>query len=476
MALAMLLAATAGHASRPTAPQTALPPPLAPGFANATSDGRRADVGERWWRSFGDPVLDRLVEQSLAANPEVGVAVARIEQARARRHFARAERAPEIDAGAGAGGQRISGYQVGFTQPATSAAFDGEISASWEPDLFGRFAGGIRAANEEVVATEADMRAARIAVAAEVAGTYFTIRSLDTRLAIVRQSLDDENQLAMHRRLGFEAGTADRGDLDRAEAEVASTAADVPSLERERQLAVDELSVLLASTPQAVRAMLMADAGQVSLPELTPGVPADLLRARPDVRAAEARLMAAYARIGVAEADLKPRLQLSGLIGSIVDAFSGVGLARSVEWLATASGTAPLIDGGRRRSAVDLRRAEAQEALLHYQSTVLAAVRDVEDALASRTRDVERRTSLASAATRTRSATSQVETSWRVGVVPIVDLLEARRAELATEDRLAQAQSRVLLDQVQLYAALGFDSGLASIPLAAKPSPRPPGS
>ena len=461
-AIALLLMTIGGCASTPV-PNSVQAPPLAERFANGTADGPRADAAEGWWHSFGDPVLDRLVERSLTANLDVRVAVARISQARARSHAAVAERRPEVDAGLGAGGQRISGYQVGFDQPATAAALGGAISVSWEPDLFGRFASGIRAANQEVVATQEDMRAARIAVAAEVAGTYFAMRGLDRRLALLRDSLDAEKQTVTHTRLMFEAGTANRGDLDRVEAQLASTTGDIPPLEREHELAVDRLSVLLASTPQDIDVMLGGSSNsQVPLPDLAPGVPADLLRSRPDVKAAEARLLAAYARIGIAEADLKPRLQLSGMIGSLVDAFSGVGFARSVEWLASASGVAPLIDGGRRRSVVDLRRAEAEEARLHYQSTVLAAVRDVEDALASRTRDAETCGSLETAAARTRDATHETEASWRAGVAPILDVLEARRAQLAAEDRQAQADTIVLRDQVALYAALGSDGPVAS--------------
>ncbi len=469
--IALLLMAMGGCASTSSVPHGVQAPPLAERFANGTADGPRTDASEGWWHSFGDPVLDRLVERSLTANLDVRVAVARIAQARALSRNAVAQRSPELDVGLGAGGQRISGYQVGFDQPAKAAQFEGAISISWEPDLFGRFASGIRAAKEEEVASQEDMRAARIAVAAEVAGTYFAVRGLDRRLALQRDTLDAEKQTATHTRLMFAAGTTDQGNLDRAEAQLASTAGEIPPLERERELAVDRLSVLLASTPQDIDAMLEGGGNsdsQMPLPDLSPGVPADLLRSRPDVKAAEARLLAAYARIGIAEADLKPRLQLSGMIGALVDAFSGVGFARSIEWLASASGVAPLIDGGRRRSVVDLRRAEAEEARLHYQSTVLAAVRDVEDALAARKRDAETRGSLETAATRMRGATQQTETSWRAGVAPVLDLLEARRAQLAAEDRLSLADTVVLRDQVALYAALGSDGPVAS----AAPSPR----
>jgi multidrug efflux system outer membrane protein len=171
--------------------------------------------------------------------------------------------------------------------------------------------------------------------------------------------------------------------------------------------------------------------------------------------AAEERVVAAYKRVGVAEADLKPRLELLGTIGALVDSFSGVGLARSIAWLAQASINAPLFDGGHRQSVVDLRRAEADEARLHYESTVLAAVQDVEDALASLRRDRERAQALEVATAKAGSAADNVRAEWQAGQFPILDVLDADRARLGAEDALAQSRTDVLRDETQLYVVLG---------------------
>jgi outer membrane protein TolC len=163
----------------------------------------------------------------------------------------------------------------------------------------------------------------------------------------------------------------------------------------------------------------------------------------------------AYARLGVAKADLKPHLTLAGSIGTLVDSFSGVGLTRSIAWLAGASASQPLFDGGRRRSVVNLRRAECDQARLEYQAAVLTAVADVETALASIARDDERVTALDTAAAKARSAADQVRSAWRAGESPILDLLEAERSQLAAEEALAQAQTSDLRDRAGLFAALG---------------------
>lgn len=458
LASTALLAACATTNSTPAG---AIAPSLAPSFANSDGSTGTSAPGHfgNWWQTFADPVLDRLVDRALARNIDVRIAVARIDEARALRHGAASRREPEMDVGAAAGQQRVSGNQIGFSAPVTRGAYDTELSASWEIDLFGRISGQVRAANADVAATTQNMHAARVAVAAEVAGDYFAARGLEQQLAIVRESQQADQETAQHTGRMFAAGTASREDLDRATAQAATGEAEIPALERERQLAIQRIAVLLAAPPQNVYAALAQPAPQGHSVTVAPGVPADLLRSRPDIAAAEARVLAAYARIGVAEADLKPRLQLSGLIGSLLDAFTGASLVRSMEWLASASATAPLLDGGRRRSVVELRRAEANEARLHYQSTVLTAVEDVENALASRDRDRERVSALSTAAARTQSATDRIRESWQAGVTPILELLEAQRAQLLAEDQLAQARTAMLRDEVLLFAALGGGEG-----------------
>jgi outer membrane protein TolC len=218
-----------------------------------------------------------------------------------------------------------------------------------------------------------------------------------------------------------------------------------------------EIAALLAMTSDAVAVLLDApdETCQAVTPPPAAGIPADLLRQRPDVRAAESRFRGALYRVGVAEADLKPRLVLSGFIGSLVGSFSGADFSRSVAWLAAATGTALLFDGGRRRSVVALRKSEAELSALEYQAAVLGAVKEVETSLASVSRDRENTQALGIAASEATHAADQLRRAWRAGEIPILDVLEADRARFSSEAALAESETVERLDAAALFAALG---------------------
>ncbi|MNY10860.1 Toluene efflux pump outer membrane protein TtgI precursor [compost metagenome] len=188
---------------------------------------------------------------------------------------------------------------------------------------------------------------------------------------------------------------------------------------------------------------------------LDAGTPADLLRRRPDIRAGEARLIAAYARVGVAKADLLPRLSLSAALGSLIDGVSAANLASSTFWLAGLNASVPVFDGGRRRNVVDLRDAEARQALLRYRRTVLTAVAEVESALAAAQRNAERQTFLASAASQASSAAEQIQRAWRAGETPFLDVLQAQRVQLTAQNALSQVKTAQWQNQAALVNALG---------------------
>ena len=449
-----LLASTAALAAAPPPPA---PPPLAPVYMGSSpaSQPMASTEAVDWWHTFDDPVLSVLVEQALSQNIDLRVSVARVGAARAMQKGAKAAGKPEIDLGGDVGRQRASAYGIGYTKTYESNAFEADLSASWELELFGRVRSGVTAAKADLAAAQQDSQNARLLVANETARTYLAVRGYDRRLAILRDQQRAQSETAGYTKRMFDAGAAPRGDLDRAEAQAASTTADVPAMELQREQQVLRLSVLLATTPQDI-AKTLGEAGTATSPQDPPaGVPADLLRRRPDIAAAEARVLAAYGRLGVAEADLKPQFRLDGMIGALASAFTGVGLGRSLEWLAQASGSAPLFDGGRRRSVIQQRQAEADEARLHYQATVLGAVQEVEGALASLARDRERSAALRMSATSARNAADQVKASWQAGQTPILDVLEADRTRLAADDSLAQSQTEILRGQVQLYTSLG---------------------
>jgi multidrug efflux system outer membrane protein len=455
--IAMMAGALAAQAGTPAFS----PPPLAPAFTNHISGAATAEMPHSWWQSFNDPVLNQLIEHALNQNIDLKIAQARIEAAEALRRTVKANGRPELDLALAGGRERLSGYTLGFPKPSTESQFSSALEVSWEIDLFGRIRNDVRAAGAEASAASDDARAARIAVLLRVTRAYLTIRGLERLLDIAQSNQRAQEQTALYTRRLVSAGALPVGDQYRADAQAATTAAATPLLELKREERVEELAALLAITPEATHAAL--NAGPVAPPDLAPlpgtGVPADLMRLRPDVRAAESRVRAAMNRVGVAEADLKPRFELSGLIGTLVDSFSGPSFSRSINWLAAASGAAPLIDGGRRRSLVAERQAEAKAAVLTYQYAVLTAVLEVETSLASIARDRERSASLALAASDATKAADQIRQAWTAGESPILDVLEADRVRFAAEAALADSQASEQLDRATLFAALGGSKG-----------------
>jgi NodT family efflux transporter outer membrane factor (OMF) lipoprotein len=450
-AAAMLTACASPRDTTPT------PLPLADSYANALlAEGGAVPDLSNWWRNFKDPVLDTLVESALAENLDLKTAVARIDAARALRIGTASEGLPDINLFGEAGRQRLSASQAPSGVPTTANAFAAGIGASWEVDIFGRIRQGVAAADADVRSAQEAAQAVRIAVTGEVVQTYLVARSLEYRLTLVSENARNQAETEKLTRRMFDAGVLPLADVNRAQAQAETTLAQLPLLELERQNALHRLSILVAVTP----GKLYRDMEPLSpRPRWTPpagvGTPADLLRRRPDVKAAEVRVVAAYARVGVAEADLLPHLRLVGVIGGAVDGFSGATLARSIAWMLGAGATAPIFDGNRRRSVVMLRRAEAEQALYAYRSVVLRAVAEVESAVAASARSRDRVARLRNATASARSAYEQINQSWRAGETPFIDTLQVQRALLEAEDALSLAQTGELQSQVSLVTALG---------------------
>lgn len=453
------LLATAALLTACASPQltTPTPLPLSDDYANAslTSSASIPDLAN-WWQGFKDPVLDKLVMSALAENLDLKTAVSRIDAARALRAGAAAQGLPDIGLTLDAGRQRQSAAQAPLGFPSTANTFGAGLDAAWEIDIFGRIRQGVVAADADVRSAQESAQAVRIAVTAEVVQTYLAARSLEYRLALVSENARNQTETEKLTRLMFEAGALPLADVDRAQAQAQTTLAQLPLLELERQNALHRLSILVAATPKDVYEQMEPLSAR---PRWTPpagiGTPADLLRRRPDVRAAEARVVAAYARVGVAEADLLPHLQLVGAIGGVVDGFSGATLARSIAWMLGAGAGAPIFDGGRRRSVVMLRRAEAEQALFAYRAVVLRAVAEVESAVAASARNRDRVARLESAASSARSAYEQINRAWRAGETPFIDTLQVQRAQLEAEDALSIAQTTEQQSQVSVITALG---------------------
>ncbi|NUT76846.1 efflux transporter outer membrane subunit [Pseudomonas sp. C1C7] len=424
-------------------------------FVNAPA-AQSASVTDHWWTLYQDPLLNRLVERAVAENLDLQIALARIDAGRALRNIAGASGSPQVDLGASAARQRISADQAGFTDALITEPTSIGLSAAWEIDLFGRIREGVRAANADLDATEEEARGVRVALISEVVQAYAEARGLEERLTIVRQSAASQAETLQLTEQLYTAGDSPEADVLRARAQSDSTAAQVPALQLNWQRSLHRLSVLLAQPAETLYQQFKdspANVSTVSLPGA--GTPADLLRRRPDVRAAEARLIAAYARVGVAKADLMPRLSLSTALGSLIDGVGAADLAGSTFWLAGVNASVPVLDGGRRRNVVDFRDAEARQAMLSYRRTVLTAVSEVESALAAAQRNAQRQALLASAASQASSAAEQIQRAWQAGETPFLDVLQAQRVQLAAQNALSQVKTAQWQNQAALVNALG---------------------
>lgn len=414
-------------------------------YGEAAPPAPRVDLS-RWWETFDDSLLTRLIGEASAGNLDLAVAAARLTQAREALVQARAGLVPTV----GAGGSASRGVGAGDDRTSFNLGAD----ASWEIGLFGRIRRGIEAAGADAEAAYYDREALRVAIAAEVATNYIEARLAQARLALARDTLaiaDDNLQIADWRR---QAGLVSSFDTEQARAARAQTAASIPNLETAFASATYRLAVLTGRAPGAVTAELSAPRPIPEGPEeIALGIPADTLRQRPDVRRAERNLAAATARIGVAEAQLYPGLRLSGSIGTA--AFSLGGLFQAITGSILAGIDQTLFDGGRLRSQLRSQQAATEGALANYRQSVLTALEDVENALlalrAARERQAQFRIALEAA----NNTAILARTQYRAGLTDFQTLLEAERSLLSARDGIANSEGDEARALVQLYRALG---------------------
>jgi NodT family efflux transporter outer membrane factor (OMF) lipoprotein len=438
-----LAACTVGPDYRPPAPAALAVPDsyVGPGAAPAAA----ADLS-RWWERFDDPLLTRLVDEASAGNLDIQVASARLVQAREALVQARANQLPS------AGASASVGRDIGAGNDRTSFSLGGD--ASWQVDLFGGLRRGVEAAGADAQTAYFNREATRVAIAAEVASNYIDARLAQARLVIARDTLaiaDDNLQIARWR---VQAGLASSLDSEQARASRAQTAASIPNLETSYSSAAYRLAVLTGRAPGALLDTLAATQPIPRGPaQVAAGIPADTLRQRPDVRAAERGLASATARIGVAEAQLLPDLRLTGNIGT--SAFSLGGLFDAITGGLLGSLGQTLFDGGALRSQVRSQRAAADAALATYRQSVLTALEDVENALAAldaaRRREAEFTVALDAANNSAILARSQ----YRSGLIDFQSLNQTESQLLSARDGLANSQAAEASALVQLYQALG---------------------
>lgn len=416
------------------------------------------EVGDltRWWRIFDDPVLSGLVDEALAASPDVRSAQARLREARARRSVAAAALYPEVGASLDARRSRSS-EETG--SGATRNVFSAGLDASWELDVFGGRRHGLEAAEAELAASAASLDDTRVTLAAEVALNYFELRALETRLDIARANLASQAETLQLTEWRAKAGLVSSQDVEQARANLENTRAQIPVLERNHAEAGHRLAILVGQAPGSLNARLAKAGGLPTLPaKVAVGIPADTLRQRPDVRAAERRLAAATARVGEAEAARYPGFALSGSIGLEALTFGALGSGSAGTYSLLAAVSAPLFNAGRLAAQVEIQDAAREQALIDYQRTVLTALGEVENALVALKRSRERETALADALAAARNAALLAKNRYSAGLIDFQSVLDSERSVLAIEDNLAGTRADGVAALVRLYKALGGGS------------------
>lgn len=454
LSLAALVALSACSTPAVQAPAPSVP--LAAAFANSpTAQAEGAAAGAAWWATWGDPALTALVEEALGANQDIAIALQRVAQTRAGADAQASRLWPAVGVQASAS-RSESGLPAAVKQgqPDTRALRAG-IDVAWEIDL----AGGVRAARDaaqaDTTAAAAGVQGARLLVASEVARQYFVLRSAHERLRIVQALAKAQQDTASRVESRLREGQASAFDHDRARAEADALEAQVPALRMLVGTTQTQLAVLRGRNPSARVVDVDNGFAWPAARAIAAGQPSELLRRRPDLVAAEARVGAEALRTAEARAQWWPKLFLSALVGrqdlrlNALDLapvhFSNVALAFAM----------PVFNAGRIDAGVRVQSARADEALLVWQKAVLVAVQEVEDSLLVRTQEAERNAALALTVEHRRRSLQRAESLQREGQIDLLTLLDVQRSVLASELALSEGRLQQVLADVQLYKALG---------------------
>jgi NodT family efflux transporter outer membrane factor (OMF) lipoprotein len=434
---------------------------------------------DEWWSSFQDPELNSLIERAGDRNLDLKLALERVQEARAARGIARSGYFPSVDTTASStrnrqrviaapSGQRTSPAFV----PIEYNNFQGSLGASWELDVFGTTRRGVQAATADVVAAEENRRDVLVILLGDVGRVYAQLRGFQRRLEIANKNIKTQQDTLDLTTARAKAGLATELDASRAAAQLESTKSVVPTLLSGIDISIHRLSVLLGEEPGALRSELektrpIPTAGT----DVEVGLPSDLLKRRPDIRRAEAELAAATARIGEAKADLFPRFVLTGTAGRQATQLHDLTLGAANFFAAGPGISLPLFTGGRIRSNIAVQTSRQREALISYQSSVLHALEEVQNALVNYSQEQERRDRLNQAVEQSQLAVHLASEQYHAGLVDFLSVLEAQRELYADEDQLVQSQTSVTTNLIALYRALGGGWSARQAVPARKPTP-----
>ncbi len=457
------------------APQLATPPAFVSPQA-APAPGQAIDPAQ-WWSAFGDPLLDRLVARALADGPDIRTAASRVREARYQEIVAGAADKPTVsglggysrlslskNVGFGGGSAGAGGATGGSGSSGSGGGLSGSsigvwtlgFDASWELDLFGGARRQRESAREQTEAAVWDRRDAAVTLAAEVANGYFMLRADQSQQAIINDELVRQRralEIAGNQAL---VGLTPQVDVVRQRAAITSTEARLEPLRADEQVRIHAIAILLGAAPGDLTGELSAPAMELgAAPAIPAGLPSDLLRRRADVRAAERQLAAATADIGVATAQLYPSLSLTGLATLASSGLSNLISSNSVQTVGLSNAMFPIIDWGRRRATVGLRREDREQRYIAYQQTVLGALRDVEDSLAQIDTERRRNATLRRAVADSQETARSVEGQYRAGLTAQDPLLNAEANVLSAREQVVGSDSQLRQMTAALFKAIG---------------------
>jgi outer membrane protein, multidrug efflux system len=411
-----------------------------------------------WWQEFGDAELDGLVNRALAANLDLRSAYDRVRAARAVFVERKFDYAPHVQLDAAY--SHFDEQQPGFGAARINAQSDSlGFDAAWEIDLFGHVRRSVEAARADLGAERENYQDVQVTVAAEVARNYFELRGAQKRLAVARENLGTEHQTLELTQLLDETGRGSELDVQRSRARLKATEATIPPLEAAEKQAAYRLAVLLGERPGALDQELQPAAVATYAKALPIGDTTELLRRRPDVRAAERQLAAATARVGVATADLFPRVNVTGFVGflsgDVGRLFSTTSDNNARAWSVSPTVSWAAFDMGSVRARLRASEAQSDAAAANYEKVVLTALEDTENSFVAYSSQQTQLKSLAEQAQASRRAAELADTQYREGVADFLVLLDAQRTQLDAEDSVAQAETAVNVSVVAIYKALG---------------------
>ena len=407
---------------------------------------------QKWWEAFQDKQLQELIHTALQQNYDVRIAATRILEARAQVGITRADQLPTIGAGVGANNQQVEITKT-YRQYDTSATQVG-LALAWDLDFWGKYRRATEAARANLLATEWAHQAVISTLVSDVAAAYFQLRTLDLQLEISRRTLASRQDSLRLTQMLANGGATSMLDVRQAEQLVFTAAETIPDLERRIEQQENYLSTLLGNNPSPIaRGRKLTE--QPHVPEIPAGLPSSLLERRPDIREAEAQLIAANAQIGVAKAAYFPQISLTANAGYQSSALTSLFSGPAGLWSFGGSVLQPAFAGGSIRSGVKLAEARQQEALLIYRQTIQQAFRGVSDALVEYHKDWEFRQHQQQLAVSAQDAARLSEMRYRGGAASYLEVLTNETNYFAAELGLAQAQLNELLGLVRIYKNLG---------------------